>query len=284
MRSFLLLLLISGFPTWAGAATVQMEIAPRIGASAEYMTGQRDKPAVLVLHGFLQTRDFPTVATLARSLNYAGYTVLTPTLSLGIPLRRQSLPCEAIHHHSMDDDIQEIARWVTWLKTHGHRSIVLIGHSFGSLQLLAYLNRQPDKAVKAFIGASLIEAKIGPANRAALIAQMEKRAASPQRALVTHSLSLCKNYRSTPAGLLSYARWDQAHTLAALRNLTVTTLLIMGDADTMVEHNWIKALKHIQVPMAVVPGANHFMDGQHEFDLLDKTLVFLGRLHKVAAR
>ncbi|MBT9568042.1 MAG: alpha/beta hydrolase [Thiobacillus sp.] len=284
MRGFFLLLLISGFPTWAGAATVQMEIAPKIGASAEYMPGQRDKPAVLVLHGFLQTRDFPTVATLARGLNDAGYTVLTPTLSLGIPLRQQSLPCEAIHRHRMDDDIREIARWVAWLKLRGHRSIVLIGHSFGSLQLLAYLNARPDKAVKAYVGASLIEAKIGPVNRPALIATLENRATSKQSALMTHSLSLCKNYMSTPVGLLSYVRWDQARTLAALRSLTVNTLLIMGDADTMVEHNWIKALKHIQVPMAVVPGANHFMDGQHEFDLLDKTLVFLGRLPKVAAK
>ena len=102
-------------------------------------TAQRDKPAVLLLHGFLQTRDFPTVATLARGLRDAGYPVLSPTLSLNIPNRSQSLACEAIHRHSLDDDIGEIARWVDWLKSHGHRSIVLIGHSFGSLQLLAYL-------------------------------------------------------------------------------------------------------------------------------------------------
>lgn len=284
MRIFLLVLLISGFSDWARAAIARIEIGPRIDASAEYLPGQRDKPAVLLLHGFLQTREFPTVATLAHGLHDAGYAVLIPTLSLGIPLRQQSLPCEAIHHHSMDDDIQEIARWVDWLKSRGHRSIVLIGHSFGSLQLLAYLNGQPDKAVKAYVGASLIEAQIGPVNRSALIAKLENRSASRKRSLMTHRLSLCKNYMSTPSGLLSYVRWDQAQTLAALKSVSISTFLIMGDADTMVAHNWIKALRHVQVPMAVVPGANHFMDGQHEFDLLDKTLAFMGRLHKVPAR
>lgn len=284
MRFFFLALLIAGIPDWARAVTAQLEIGPRVNATAEYMPGQRDKPAVLLLHGFLQTREFPTVATLARGLNDAGYAVLTPTLSLGIPHRQQSLPCEAIHHHGMHDDIREIARWVDWLKSRGHTSIVLIGHSFGSLQLLAYLSDKPDKAVKAYVGASLIEAQIGPANRAALIAKLESRSASLQPSLVTHRLSLCKNYRSTPAGLLSYVQWDQPRTLGALRNLDVITFLIMGDADTMVGHNWIQALRHIQVPIAVVPGANHFMDGQHEFDLLDTTLAFLGRIHKVIAR
>ena len=284
MRIFLLVLLISGLSNWARADIAHLEMRPKISASAEYLPGERSKPAVLLLHGFLQTRDFPTVATLARGLNDAGYTVLTPTLSLGIPFRQQSLPCEAIHRHSLDDDTYEISRWVTWLKSRGHRSIVLIGHSFGSLQLLVYLNEQPDKAIKAYIGASLIEAQIGPGSRSALIAQLENRVSTRRQELLTQNLSLCKKYTSTPSGLLSYVRWDQTQTLAALKNTPVNTLLIMGDADTLVEHTWLKTLKHIQIPMAIVPGANHFMDGEHEFDLLDKTLAFLGRIHKGAAR
>ena len=126
MRPFLLCLLTFGCPTWAHAEIAQLEMRPRIYASAEYLAGQRDKPAVLLLHGFLQTREFPTVATLARSLHDAGYAVLSPTLSLGIPNRRQSLACEAVHRHGMEDDIDEIARWVDWLKSRGHRSIVLV--------------------------------------------------------------------------------------------------------------------------------------------------------------
>ena len=284
MRTFLLCLLISGFPTWAHAEIAQLEMRPRIYASAEYLAGQRDKPAVLLLHGFLQKREFPTVATLARGLHDAGYAVLSPSLSLGIPNRRQSLACEAVHRHSMDDDVSEIARWVGWLKSRGHRSIVLVGHSFGSLQLLAYLSAQPDKAIKAYIGASLIEAQIGATPRPALIAQLENLALGQRQALVTQSLSLCKKYTSAPLGLLSYVRWDQARTLAAVKSSPIKVQLIMGDADNSIKHNWIMALQHIQTPMVVIPGANHFMDGEHEFDLLEQTLAFLDRMNEAPTR
>lgn len=278
MRVPLLCILLWILPAWAHAAIAQLEVRPGMSASADYLAGQRDKPAVLLLHGFLQTREFPTVAALARGLRDAGYPVLSPTLSLGIPNRKQSLACEAVHPHSLDDDVAEISRWVGWLKSHGHRSIVLIGHSFGSMQLLAYLSARPDPAVKAFIGASLVEAQIGESPRAPLIAQLENQAQSRPRALVDHPLSFCRKYRSTAKAMLSYVRWDQPRTLTALKRSPVSVRLIMGNADEMLGRGWIKALKHMQVPMVIVPGANHFMDGEHEFDLLDHTLTFLSHI------
>lgn len=272
MRALLFCLLLSALPTSVHAAIAQLEMRPGIPASAEYLAGQRDKPAVLLLHGFLQTRDFPTVATLARGLHDAGYTVLSPTLSLGIPNRTQSLACEAVHRHSLDDDIAEIARWVEWLKSHGHRSIVLLGHSFGSLQLLAYLTAGPDATVKGYIGVSLIEAEIGTTPRAALIAQLESQVPLKQRTLVTQHLSYCRKYLSTSEALLSYVRWGQPHTLSVLKQSPVNVKLIMGDTDHMRGHGWLKALKHVQTPMVIVKDANQFMDGEHEFDLLGHTL------------
>lgn len=280
MRARLLCFLLLLVPAWADAAMIQLEMRPGITASAEHLAGQRGKPAILLLHGFLQTRDFPTVTTLARGLQDTGYTVLSPTLSLGIPNRKQSLACEAVHRHSMDDDVGEIARWIDWLKSRGHRSIVLVGHSFGSMQLLAYLATRPDPAVKAYIGASLIEAQIGTTSRASLLADLENRVRQRQHQLVSRSLSFCRTYRSPAAGLLSYARWDQARVLAALRESPVGVQLIMGDADPMLESNWIRALEHIGTPMVIVRGANHFMDGEHEFDLLEHTLGFLERLRQ----
>lgn len=284
MRAYLFCLLLSVFSAAAHAATVEQEMRPGIRASAGYLVGERSKPAVLLLHGFLQTREFPTVATLARGLHDTGYTVLSPTLSLSIPNRTQSLACEAVHKHSLDDDIAEIGRWVNWLKSRGHRSIVLVGHSYGSLQLLAYLSRKPDAAVTGYIGASLVEAQIGTSARPELIAKLEDRIQNRQRALFTHSLSFCRKYPSTPEGLLSYVRWDQARVLAALRQSPVEARLIMGDADTMLGGGWLQALQHVQTPMVIVKGANHFMDGEHEFDLLDHTLNFLATLQQGPSR
>ena len=255
----------------------KLEMRPGIPASAEYLTGQPDKPAVLLLHGFLQTRTFPTVATLARGLNDAGYSVLSPTLSLGIPNREKSLACEAVHTHGLDDDVAEIARWVTWLKSRGHRSIVLLGHSFGSMQLLAYLAARPDPAVKAYIGTSLVEAQVGDTARGPLIARLERQVQRRDRTLVNQPLSFCRNYLSAPEALLSYVRWDAARTLTALKQAPVGTRLIMGSADAMLGRNWIRSLEDLQTPMVVVQGANHFMDGEHEFDLLEHSLEFLAR-------
>ena len=283
MRVYLLCLLILLFPTAAHAVIAKQEMRPGIPASAEYLIGERNKPAVLLLHGFLQTREFSTVATLARGLQDAGYTVLSPTLSLNIPNRAQSLACEAVHKHSLDDDVAEIGKWVNWLKSRGHRTIVLVGHSFGSLQLLSYLSLNPDPAVKAYIGASLIEAQIGATVRHALIAQLEGRIHEKQRSLITQTLSFCKKYTSTPEGLLSYVRWDQARVLAALKQSPVSTKLIMGDEDKTLERGWLKALQHMQVPMVIVSGANHFMDGSHEFDLLDHTLKSLQAIQQASS-
>jgi pimeloyl-ACP methyl ester carboxylesterase len=284
MRAYLLCLLISVFPAAAHAVTVQLDMRPGIPASAEYLIGERSKPAVLLLHGFLQTREFPTVAVLARSLQDAGYTVLAPTLSLNIPNRARSLACEAVHRHSLDDDVAEIGRWLGWLKSRGHGDVVLLGHSFGSLQMLAYLSTKRDAAVKGYIGASLVEAQIGAESRPALVADLESRVRSRRGALVTHPLSFCRKYTTTPDALLSYVRWDQARLLAALKQTPVSVTLIMGDADDTLGKGWLKALQHIQVPMTIVRGANHFMDGEHEFDLLEHTLAFLDRIRQAPLR
>ncbi|MDO9468203.1 MAG: alpha/beta hydrolase [Thiobacillus sp.] len=275
MRAYLLCLLIALFPASIHAAIVQQEMRPGIGASADYMAGASDKPAVLLLHGFLQTRDFHTVASLGRGINDAGYAVLTPTLSLNVPNRSQSLACEAVHKHSLDDDVAEIARWVRWLKSQGHRSVVLFGHSFGSLQLLAYLASKPDPIVKGYVGASLIETQLGQTDRAALIALLDDRVRRGERALYTGSISFCAKYPSTPEGLLSYARWDQTRVLDALKQIRVATKLVMGDADFISGNNWAKVLQHAHTPVVIIKGANHFMDGEHEFDLLEHALGFL---------
>jgi len=271
---FLLLLL----PQAAAAERARIELRNGLTAQAEYLSGKPTLPAVLVLHGFLQTHDFPTVATLARGLNESGYTVLAPTLSLGVPNRKQSLACEAVHRHSLDDDLDEIDRWVKWLTSRGHRQIVLIGHSFGSMQLLAYLAGKPDPAVRGYIAASLTETQIGPISRAELIERLEDAVARGDHKLVNQPISYCKKYPSNPAALLSYVRWDQARLVKALNAYKGHKLLIMGDADVMIGRKWLSTLQESRTPMAIVKGAGHFMDGEHEFDLLEHSLTQLKKM------
>ena len=271
---FLLLLL----PQAAAAERARIELGNGLTAQAEYLSGKPTLPAVLILHGFLQTHEFPTVATLARGLNESGYTVLSPTLSLGVPNRKQSLACEAVHRHSLEEDLDEVDRWVKWLTSRGHRHIVMVGHSFGSMQLLAYLAGKPDPAVRGYIAASLIEAQIGSTPRAELIARLQAAVARGDLKLVNQPVSFCKKYPSSPAALLSYVRWDQARILDALNTYKGEKLLVMGDADAVIGRKWLSMLQHNGTPMVIVKGAGHFMDGEHEFDLLDHSLTLLKKI------
>lgn len=278
----LLITLLSSCLSFAHASTVKQTVRPGVEARATYLAGAAGKPAVLLLHGFLQTRDFPTIATLTTGLNEAGYSVLAPTLSLNIPNRQKSLACEAIHRHSMDDTLTELDIWVRWLRSNGHRNVVLLGHSFGALQMLAYLSAQPDPAVKAFLAASLIEARTGNTARIAQLADMRQRARNRPNELVTASLSICKTYRTNPQDLLSYIVWDDKQTLAALKSLPVKTRLIVGDTDNRAGSGWIAALRHVHPDLVLLSGANHFMSGESEFDLLDSALEFLSTVGQAA--
>lgn len=276
LRAFLFGLILHAFPVHA--EQVQISVSPGIEATAEYSPGEAAKRAVLLLHGFLQTRDFPTVASLSKGISDAGYTTLAPTLSLGIPNRKQSLACEALHRHTLGEDSGEIGRWVDWLKSHGHHRIIVIGDSFGSLNLLGYLSGKPDPVVDGFIGASVIEVQTDDSQRAVLIASLNRAVRKKDDSLVTAQLSFCKKYVATPPPLLSYMQWDRPRTLAALHAHHKNTRLIMGVSDEWLPANWPKHLKGTGVPLKVVAGASHFIDGEHEFDLMDGALEFLSRI------
>ncbi len=92
VTAFILWLLAMAMPVaaHAGSARMELDIAPGVTAEADYWPGEADMPAVLILHGFLQTSEFPTVRRLAESLAEEGFSVLTPSLTLGLNRRRQS--------------------------------------------------------------------------------------------------------------------------------------------------------------------------------------------------
>ena len=129
----------------ACAKEVFIQIGNGISGLAEYSEGDNDKPAVLVLHGIFQTKEFSTIRLIGDHLEDSGYSTLRPTLSLGLDSRRQSLACEAIHTHSMETDITEITKWVDWLQKKTGKPVILVAHSAGATQLVAYLDKNKDK-------------------------------------------------------------------------------------------------------------------------------------------
>ncbi len=257
----------------AQAANVTLTLASKLVAQAEYSKGRPGKPALILVHGLLQTHEFPTINRLIEGIRDAGHTVLAPTLSLGVTHRRQSMACEAIHTHTMKDVGHEIDAWVKWLKRRHDGPIILVGHSFGSVESLAYLSGNPDPAITRFIGVSIVEGRIRLTEEETtrLMAELRRAVASGSPRVVMRQFSYCQKYQATPASLLSYLEWTPRRILDAARNLPLPSLYIMGSRDDRLGIGWVDSLaRHNRVN--IIPGANHFMDGEHEFDLLDAVL------------
>lgn len=260
-------------PGVAGAVDVDLRLPPNLTVNADFRPGKIPSVAVILIHGFLQTRNYPTVTRLADGLADAGYTVLVPTLSLDVSNRVRSLPCEALHSHSMGADLSEIDAWIGWLGRKGYRQIVLVGHSFGAQQALAYAARQPSPLLRKVIALSLVDADSAMAadKREILIRDARRKTARHQK-LMTGELGYCKNYLTTPEGYLSYVEWTSTRILDAVSHLAVPLDVIAGGADDRMRPEWLSKLRARKANVKIIPGANHFFDAQHEFDLLDAVL------------
>ena len=239
-------------------------------ALATWHPGHEDKPPVLILHGFLQTREFPTVARLGESLAEEGYPVLLPTLTLGVDERRKSLPCEAVHLHSMEQDAEEVAYWVKWLQRRTGKPVTVIGHSAGSSTMLALSQRHPELPVSRMILVSLLSFRPEEASVEG------KPVPSAGGRLREYRIAFCKRYPSTPEAFASYRAWDAKRTLQALADAPWPVSVILGGADDRVTPQWRARLKASPAELRVVEEAGHFFDTQYEFDLLDEVMDLLG--------
>jgi len=265
---FLLALVTFG----AQANIITATLPTGIEASADYREGDRSQPAVLVLHGFMTTSEFNTVQSIVNQLDELGYTVLAPTLSLNINHRTASLPCSAIHTHTFEGDVAEIDYWVEWLVRHGHPHVILIGHSTGSLQLVAYAANHPNSAIEKVVATSLVNTHqyTPPAiidEEKGIAATLNKQTPPP---LHPYHLVFCNDYTATPASYLSYIRWSRDEVLHALAKRHVPVVVIMGGNDKRFGPDWISSMKRTGITVKVIPGATHFFDTTHEFELLDE--------------
>jgi len=250
---------------------IEKTLPNKLHVSALYHRGEKNQPAVFITHGFLQTRNYLTVSSLSNSLIESGYTVLAPTLSLGISRRQRSLPCDAIHTHTMKDDVNEIAFWIDWLNKNQKNKIILVGHSYGSLQNLVYASKQPNPAVKGIIATSLVDVEhvLGVEQVYSQIKIAHKQLKQDKTKLHNYKLSYCKNFVSPPGVFLSYSEWTKKRILNAMPRINIPVEVILGSKDKRMGGNWPKLIKEKGATLIIIDGANHFFDAEHEFDLLE---------------
>ena len=263
------------FPSLPAAAeTVEVRLPTGVTASANFHSGNPTQPAVLLLHGFLQTHHSQPMSSLAGNLASRGYTVLSPSISLGINRRSQSMACEAVHTHTIQEDVAEVAYWVNWLSSKGYKNIVPIGFSStGNYEILLYNAQGSHPAVNKAILAGLIPIYTDHAVRQKIRSVMDARRQADNKNIGIFSLGYCKNnFAATSNSYLSYARFDERKLLELLKQTPVPTEVILGSSDTVLPDNWpskIEALKS-RTRVTIIDKANHFFDGTSEFDLAEE--------------
>ncbi len=277
----LVILILFSVTTASYAETLRLRSSDGNYLNAEYHRGDTKRPAIVVLHGFLQTHEFVTTQSIINSLSILGYTVIGPNLSLGISDRRQSLQCQAPHSHTFNNDLKEIDYWVGWLRKQGYSHVIIVGHSWGSQHGLGYVEAYPKTPVSAVIAVSLVRTEQSPNFRAKQVAEARDRAARHDQSLQPYALSFCKAFMAVPQSYLSYARWDDDHvigTLTRLQERKVPVYVVIGSEDNRVDDDWVSHLRHHAAQVTVIKGANHFFSSTHEFDLSDQIESILAKI------
>lgn len=255
------------------AEQVETKLPNGVIATANFHSGVNSLPAVITLHGFLQTQYSPPMSSLASNLSSRGYTVLSPTMSLNVNHRSQSMACEAVHTHTMESEVDELSYWVSWLNTRGYKNIVVVGFSStGNIAALLLGARNTQSSVKHIILTSLNPVFLDTAERQQMRASLNSKQNKTAKRLERVSLGYCKkNYTTTANNYLSYASYDNNKVLELVRDNPVPTEIILGTADTIMPDNWIAKITGIntQNHVTLIKNATHFFDDTHEFDLAE---------------
>lgn len=276
MRFALGLLLLTSLQL-VHAAQVDITLDTGTLANADYRPGKPDKPAVMVVHGFLSTFNYGTVQAMADDLAGKGYTLLTPNLTFGVSARREPLPCDTPHTHTVAEEGAELAAWARWLKSKGHRDLFMIGHSAGSTSILASL----EQSIPTLRGI-ILTAVYDFDNFSPEVMEKDRKTALSQQqgnGLSGYFLGFCQgNFRATGRSYLSYRHWNRTRIIDAINRSPVTVSAIMPGNDRRLEGrnaNWLDELRASKARLSVVPGADHFFSALHEFDLNEQVAASL---------
>ena len=231
---------------------VRARVAPGLTALARYHAGPMRQPAVLLVHGFLDSGEAHPAATLGRGLSRDGIAVLAPTLTLGIERRRQRLACEALQLHDLPQAAAEIAVWIDWLLARGYQRIVPVTFGTGLLPVVEYLERHPSGRVGGVL--ALVppdpDQPWGAPEMRRLREQARQALAAGDRKIGEFRLEACREYRAPPAAFLSYARWDREALLRRLRTLRLPLRVVAGES---VDPTWEAALRAAGIDVQNLP-------------------------------
>ncbi|HEY0720223.1 MAG TPA: alpha/beta fold hydrolase [Gammaproteobacteria bacterium] len=251
----------------------------------------RQKPLVLITHGTLAHNRMEIIQALQNTFKERGYSSLAINLSLGLSERKGMYDCAIPHTHRHTDAIDEIGRWLDWLKDQGVTSVVLLGHSRGGNQTAWFAAEHDDAIIRSLI---LVAPQTWSEHYAA--ADYKKRfhkALAPRLAEAARlvksgkaeqmmkgiDLIYCENTSATARTFLSYYNDDQRmDTPYLLQRLNKPVLVIAGSEDNVVA-DLIGKMQPIadgkRVQLVEISGADHFFRDLYIDEVVDSAVTFM---------
>jgi alpha/beta superfamily hydrolase len=227
-----------------------------------------ERRVFLIVHGTLAHNSMEIIDSLLSVLKEENEAALALTLSLNIDDRKGMFPCNLKHTHRHEDAGAEIALWLDWLSAQGATSVVLVGHSRGSIQVAEYLTSNQDKRV----------------TQAVLIAPPTARKGSPQEISVdaqTGDIKLekflhCENATVTASSYASYyGEHPTDSTLKTIAALSLPVKIFVGSKDDVVEaKGWESVTSSLpeNVQISVISGADHYFRDLYAYDIVENIL------------
>ena len=106
---------------------------------------------VLMTHGTLAHNKMEIMATVQELLSEQDVSSLAINLSLGLDNRHEFYDCTTAHNHKHTDALDEIGVWLDWLKQHGVKQVVLLGHSRGGNQTAWFAVERDEVLIKKVV-------------------------------------------------------------------------------------------------------------------------------------
>jgi pimeloyl-ACP methyl ester carboxylesterase len=262
-------------------------------ANLEMADGKSMKDGVVLMtHGTLAHGRMEIMSTLQDNLKTRGYNTLSINLSYAVnnrPFVMHECAQPQVHRH--EDAVDEIAAWVSFLKSKGAGRIILLGHSRGSNQTAWYAAEKPDAAVKAAIliaPGSWTEAELATDYKKRFGLELKPvlddarkriKAGKGKDWLPKTSVLYCKDAQTTAETLASYHAYDsRLATFDLIKKMPMPVLVIAGSADEITPGVAEKTRllgDGKRIHLVSIEGADHFFRDLYGEEAADAISTFL---------
>ena len=151
IKTVLLPLLILISPTVSAEEVTLKHQGVTLNANLEKVANWPTGTVVLMTHGTLAHNKMEIMATVQELLSEQDVSSLAINLSLGLDNRHEFYDCSTAHNHKHTDALNEIGVWLDWLKQHGAKQVVLLGHSRGGNQTAWFAVERDEELIKKVV-------------------------------------------------------------------------------------------------------------------------------------